>query len=330
MNTVISRAVRVSEPTEPSNLQVSKVEHRLAGEDLLIKVLAAGVNRSDALACRGVIPGPYPRILGRDFAGEVVDGPDAWLGRRVWGSGGSEFGLSRDGTHAEFLVTPPSTVAILPDGLDYVDAAASGLSYVTASAAWLRAGAHFPGATVVVTGAVGGVGAAAAGLASAGGARVVGVVLEREEATALAEPGIDEVVCSDRDDVAGAIRDLTAGEGAAFAVDTVGGALVADLAAAMAIGGCITVLSTPPGDATAPINMLDYYRSEVRLHGLHTGRLPADEAAALLELASDGLSSGQLRPSRVHGTYPLEDAAAAYHAVERAVVGRPVFLPHDN
>src|SRR5688572_6911427 len=124
------RALRMTGPTTPEELGVVGVPTPRPGPaDALVEVHAAGVNRSDVLACRGMFPGPYPRTLGREYAGLVIEGPEQWLGRWVWGAGGGDLGLSRDGTHAEYLVVPVDCLAPVPDGLSVEQAGGSALSY---------------------------------------------------------------------------------------------------------------------------------------------------------------------------------------------------------
>ncbi len=325
---MLMTAVRAPAAGAPADLRIESVPRpRPAGDEVLVEVHAAGVNRSDALACRGILPGPFPRTLGRDFAGEVVDGAVEWLGRRVWGAGGGDFGLRRDGSHAGYLLAPATAVTEMPTGMSYVDAAASGLSYFTAAAALSLLRAVEPNGTVVVTGAVGGVGAAAACLAADRGARVVGVVQASEADTAADDPALDVVDRAGVDDVAHTILEATDGVGAAVAIDTVGGPMVADVLAGMAIRGGVCVLSTPTATPTALVDTLEFYRRELHLVGLHTGRLTAEDAARLLGPLRDGFEGGRLRPSRVHRTHPLHEAADAYADVERAVAGRPVLVP---
>ena len=130
------RALRALQPGSPDDLRVHELDlPRVAAGSLVVAVTAAGVNRSDTLACRGIIPCEFPRTLGRDFAGVVVDGPRDLLGVRVWGSGGGELGLTTDGTHATHVVVACDGVARTPDGLTDVEAAASALGYFAAHSA---------------------------------------------------------------------------------------------------------------------------------------------------------------------------------------------------
>src|ERR671933_3037648 len=69
-------------------------------DQVIVEIRSAGVNPSHAKAAPGAMPyAVWPRTPGRDFAGVVIEGPDALRGREVWGSGG-ELGIRRDGTHA--------------------------------------------------------------------------------------------------------------------------------------------------------------------------------------------------------------------------------------
>lgn len=317
-------AVRAAAPGDPAQLRATEVPRPASRPDeLLVRVAAAGVNRSDVLACRGTLPGPFPRTLGRDFAGTVVAGPAGWIGRRVWGAGGHDIGLGRNGSHAQYLTIPEDAACEVPDRLQLPEAAASALAYFTASAAWDLAGGVEPGSTVVVTGAAGAVGAAAAALAAHRGARVIGVV-RRSEGVPNA---VDVVVRSDLEEVPAAIVRASGGAGPARAVDTVGGPLAAQLLAAMGVRGSVCILSTPPAQPAGTVDFLQFYRRELRLTGLHTGRLSATDAARALSACVAGLNSGALPPTRVHSCHPLTAAAGAYRTVEQGARGRVLLIP---
>ncbi len=321
--------VRAVSSMEPALLQVEDIPvPGIDGPDqVLIEVRAAAVNRSDALACRGLLPGPFPRVLGRAFAGVVVAGTRELLGRSVWGAGG-EIGLSCDGAYAQYLASSRTAVTPMPAGLSFAEAAASALSYLTAAAALRLAGPVGRESTVIVTGAVGGVGAAAADVARRLGARrVIGVVKGADELSLAVAAGIDRVIDADLS-LGDRLVDAAGPTGATSAVDVVGGPLTADITRAMGARGKICLLSSPPQDSVAAIDLLDFYRKELHLLGLHTGRLtPASAAARLRELAP-GFGDGSLRPTPVYATYSLGEVAQAFAAAERGVRGRPVLLPH--
>src|SRR5436190_647313 len=99
--------------------------HRLSrgDKDLLIEVKAAAVNPSDVKAATGLMPyAVFPRTPGRDYAGVVIDGPQGWIGREVFGSSG-DLGIRRDGTHATHLVVEAEAVVEKPESISWEEAA---------------------------------------------------------------------------------------------------------------------------------------------------------------------------------------------------------------
>jgi len=73
----------------------------------------------------------FPRTPGRDYAGVVIDGPAAWIGREVFGSSG-DLGIRRDGTHATHVVIEREAVVEKPRSLSWEEAAGIGVPFVTA------------------------------------------------------------------------------------------------------------------------------------------------------------------------------------------------------
>ena len=142
----------------------------------VVEVHSAGVNPSDVKAVLGAMPhAVWPRTPGRDYAGVVVEGPKALLGREVWGSGG-ELGIRRDGTHAQ----PPRDCrrricGRSPATITLAEAGAVGVPFITAYTGLREAGSVQRGDVVLVLGANGKVGQAAIQIATAAGARVFGV-----------------------------------------------------------------------------------------------------------------------------------------------------------
>src|SRR5438552_13182675 len=101
---------------------LSRVEN-----ELLIEVKAAAVNPSDVKAATGLMPyAVFPRTPGRDYAGIVIDGPEEWMGRQVFGSSG-DLGIRRDGTHATHLVVEVAALVEKPDSISMDEAAGIGV-----------------------------------------------------------------------------------------------------------------------------------------------------------------------------------------------------------
>nr|BFE97692.1 hypothetical protein GCM10020185_82280 [Pseudomonas brassicacearum subsp. brassicacearum] len=98
-------------------------------DEVLIRVKAAGLNPSDVKNVEGRFPyTTLPRVPGRDFAGVIEQGPAHLLGKAVWGTGRGP-GFLRDGSHAQYLTVPASGVALKPERLSFVQAAAMGVPF---------------------------------------------------------------------------------------------------------------------------------------------------------------------------------------------------------
>src|ERR1700751_2829579 len=159
------RAIRFEAFGDPSVLKVVEMAAPAVGESMaLVRIMAASINPSDVKNVAGAMKQTtLPRIPGRDFSGVVEAGPDEWMGAAGWGTGG-DTGFTRDGTHAEMIAVPVASLRRKPDILSFDQATSVGVNFIAAwcgiEAAGLRAGE-----TILLIGAGGGVGGAAAQIA---------------------------------------------------------------------------------------------------------------------------------------------------------------------
>lgn len=103
--------------------------------EVLVQVEASGINPSDVAGVQGRFQhAVLPRVVGRDFAGHVSEGPSELVGAKVWGTGG-DLGISRNGAHAEYLVIPVEAVSRRPKNISAEEAASVGVPFVTAFSA---------------------------------------------------------------------------------------------------------------------------------------------------------------------------------------------------
>jgi NADPH:quinone reductase len=298
-------------------------------DSVRVEIETAGVNPSDAGIALGRFPQvTLPRILGRDFAGRVVEGPRHLIGVPVWGSGGGELGLTRDGTHAQRLVLPVAAAIRRPERLSAEQAAVAGVPFVTAWSALVELGGLHSGEWVVVSGAAGAVGSAAVALARALGARPIALVRESDDLAPLDALGTTTVLRSDRDDVAAAVRQLTAGKGAALALNAVGAPVFAPLLDSLGHGGRMVVYSAQAG-REATLDLFKLYRGSLRLLGLDTAVFPLLEAARILEKLGPLFESGAVKPPPISASLPLSAAREAYQRVNRGERGKVVLTMRD-
>jgi NADPH:quinone reductase-like Zn-dependent oxidoreductase len=186
---------RYGPPEVLETLEVERPEP--APDGVLIRVAAAGVNPADCLLRSGglrfVARQKMPFVPGADVAGVVEDvGPDVTR----FGVGDPVYAMlpsTAGGGYAEYAVASEATVAAIPPGLTFEEAAGVPLAALTALQALrdkanLAAGGH-----VLVNGASGGVGTFAVQISRAMGARVTAVASGRN-ADLVRSLGADEVL----------------------------------------------------------------------------------------------------------------------------------------
>jgi NADPH:quinone reductase-like Zn-dependent oxidoreductase len=318
------QAIWIERHGPPSDLRVSDVPVPTAGpSEALVEIEAAGVNPSDTVSAEGRFPDSrLPRILGRDFAGTVVGGAPELIGRRVWGSGG-DLGITRDGTHAEYVALPAAAVAIRPSNLTPEEAAATGVPFQTAWCALIEKGDLRAGERVIVSGAAGAVGSAAVQIASSRGARVVALVKDASEEAAVDHTKVDAVARSDRGDLTAIVKQATDGRGADLAFNVVGAAIFQQLVDALAEGGRMVLISAA-GGREVTLDLMDLYRRELRLIGLNTAFIDAVRGAEIMNAMAPLFETGALGPPRITARLPLSKAAEAYALISS---GKVVLVP---
>jgi NADPH:quinone reductase-like Zn-dependent oxidoreductase len=272
--------------------------------EVLVRVRATSVNPVDfkirSGAAKARMPVEFPAILGRDLVGEVVD-----VGRNVTGfPKGMRVMALANGTYAEFTVAKADVLAPIPDALDFKRAAALPLVVTTGAQLIERAVKPQPGQTVLVTGALGGVGRSAVHVARRHGARVIAGVREKEK-THAAELAVDEVVAIDSEREIQMLHDLDA------IADTVGGSTIQRLFKTLKTGAVIgSVLGAPEG---------------AREHNLHVESMMAmPDASRLYELADENARNAFTIP--IARTLKLEEAAEAQRLAESGGVGGKIVL----
>jgi NADPH:quinone reductase len=294
--------------------------------ELLIEIKAAAVNPSDVKAATGLMPyAVFPRTSGRDYAGVVIDGPEGWIGREVFGSSG-DLGIRRDGTHASHLAVEADAVVEKPKGLSWEQAAGIGVPFVTAMEGLRRAGIPKPGETVLVMGVNGKVGQAAAQIASWHGARVIGVVRKSEPYEGHANSTVD-IIDASAVDVATRARDMTGGKGADIVFNTVGDPYFEAAHKSLALRGRQILIATI--ERVVPFNILEFYRGQHTYVGIDTLALSSVATGAVLRELGPGFAGGFLQPYPINAKsiYPLQDAKAAFDAVAGSSRDRVILRP---
>ena len=330
MTTITARAVRLTAiATSATEIFADVKAHaisRTSDGDALVEIYAAAVNPSDVKAAIGMMPyAVFPRTPGRDFAGVVLEGPAALVGKSVLGSSG-DLGIRRDGTHATHLVVEAAALVEKPGNMTIEEAAGVGVPFVTAQEGFRRAGQPKAGETVLILGLNGKVGQAAAQIASWRGARVIGVVRKPEPFVGHASGPVD-IIDSSTVDVAEQVRALTNGKGADIVFNTVGDPYFQAAHKSLAIMGRQIMIAAV--DKIVQFNIFEFYRGRHTYVGIDTLALSSVATGEVLRELLPGFASGQLKPFPIqpHAIYPLEAAAKAYVEVLGSARDRMILAP---
>ena len=294
--------------------------------EIRIRVRAAGVNRPDIVQREGRYPPPpgASDILGLEVAGEV-DAVGEGVSR--WAVGDRVCALLGGGGYAEYAVVDARHALPIPDGLDFIQAAALPETAFTVFANVFEGGALKAGETLLIHGATSGIGVMAIQMAKAAGARVIATSRGAAKAEAARALGADVSLDATRDDLAAAIQEAG---GADVALDMVGAAYAELHLKALKPGGRWVVIATLTG-SRAEIDLMRIMLKRIVLTGSTLRSRPADEkarlAAAVEATVWPWVASGAVR-AQVEATFPLAEADAAHaHLEAGAHVGKVVLLP---
>src|SRR6478609_1016410 len=312
------RAITIPEPGGPDALVLDEVPApKVAAGEVLLDVVAAGVNRADVMQRLGHYP-PPPGAS--EFPGLEVSGRVIAVGDDVqqWQPGDEVCALIDGGGYAERVVAPAGQVLPVPRGVSLVDA--SGLPEVAAtvwSNVFLVANIQ-PGQVLLVHGGSSGIGTMAIQLAKAVGARVAVTAGSREKLDFCASLGADFLVNYREEDFVERVRKLSGGHGADVILDNMGAKYLARNVDVLAPGGRLVTIGLMGGrTAELDLGTLLSKRGAVIATSLRS-RPPTEKAAivaAVREHVWPLIEAGEVRPV-IHSRHPLEHAAEAHREME--------------
>ena len=184
---------------------------------------------------------------------------------------------------------------------------------MTAWAALVDAAHLEAGENILITGAAGAVGSAAARIAHQKGAKVLGTIRQRTEQRAITDLPVDHFVNMADGPLHELVATATAGHGADVVLDVVGGPLFEPCLKSLAHRGRQVVIAST-GDIKVSFDLVDFYRQEGRLFGVDTLKLGFAESANVLRGLLKGIESGEFKPPELE-MVTLDRAVSAYHAI---------------
>jgi len=302
--------------------------------EVLIRVHACALNFLDIWVRRGW-PGlklEMPHWCGADVAGEIAElgenVSDWQVGQRVVVDPGVNLvedeytrrgedsvspgyhilGEHRRGGAAEYLTVPASNLAVIPDNIDYPEAAAPLLVGLTAWRMLMHQARLRAGESVLVVGAGGGVNSMAIQMARLAGATVYVVAGNPEKSERAQQLGADVVLDRSQVDWGKEIFKLTSRRGVDVVVDNVGQATITKSMQAVARGGRIVIVGNTSGPQ-AEIDIRFIFGKQISLIGSTMGS--HQDFRDVIDL----LWAGKIKPV-IHRVMPLSEGCDAYKMME--------------
>lgn len=312
------RAVAIYRPGEPDVLiaEDRPVPAIVAGH-VLIRVVAAGVNRPDVLQRKGAYPPPpgASDLPGLEVAGEVVAVGD---GVTRWAAGDAVCALLAGGGYAEYALAPAGQCLPCPAGLSLVEAAALPETYLTVWTNVFERGRLQPGETLLVHGGSSGIGTTAIQLARQHGATVYATAGSSAKVAACEALGAGRGINYREEDFVVICRGLTDKRGVDVILDMVGGGYIPRNVELLAEDGRLVQIALLEG-AHATLNFGLIMRRRLTVTGSTLRPRSVDEktrlAAEVERHVWPWLTQGLVRP-QIFATVPLEQASEAHRLME--------------
>lgn len=308
------KAIVIDEASAGRPLLFCDVPDPVPGDnDLLVAVRAAGVNRADLRRAASHFAASEQRsfnIAGLELAGEVIAvGPSVrhfQPGDRIMAMAG--------GAYAEKTIVDARLAVAVPPSLDWIEAAATPIAFITAYDALTAAAGLQAGESVLVQGASSGAGIACVEIARwLGAGHVLGTAGSVDKLARLAELGCTTPVNYRTQDIVAAVHSVTDGKGVAVVIDIVGGEMAQRNIDCAAIQGRIVCLGRVAG-SEATMNLDEFSRKRLRMIGITFRTRTFDERVAVIERfrreVVPALERHELRPV-VDRTFPMAEAGAA-------------------
>ncbi|MCJ7729834.1 MAG: zinc-binding dehydrogenase [Sedimentisphaerales bacterium] len=318
------KAAVITEHGELDKVGLAEIAKPQPGRgEILIQVMSAALNHLDIWVRKGRrgVTLSMPHILGSDASGvisevgagvdgfaagdEVIVNPGLGCGKCEYCRRGEQsecvsfgiVGMNRPGTFAEYVNVPATNIYSKPSHLNFDEAAALPLSYVTAWRMLMTKAGLKPGQTVLIHGIGGGVALAALQLAKMAGAVVIVTSSSDEKLGRAEQMGADHIINYKVSDVAATVNDITAGRGADVVLDTVGSATWPIDFTVVRRGGKIVLCGVTSGPK-ADTNLQALYWNQVTIMGSTMG---SDED--FREMLS-AVSAAKLKPI-IDSVFPL-------------------------
>ncbi|GAB2815749.1 NAD(P)H-quinone oxidoreductase [Actinoallomurus bryophytorum] len=319
-------AIVIENPGEPDVLRWTEVPGPVAGPgEVLLDVVAAGINRADISQRQGSYPPPpgAPEYPGLEASGRI-----AALGEGVtgWRVGDEVCALLAGGGYAERVAVPAGQLLPIPKGVSLVEAA--GLPEVVCtvwSNVFMLAGLR-EGESFLVHGGGSGIGTIAIQLAKARGARVLCTAGSEEKLQRCRGLGADIAINYRTEDF---VKEAAPVD---VILDNIGADYLTRNVETLGTGGRLMIIGFQSG-AVAEFNLGKLMRRRASVQSTGLRARPREEKAEIVASVREHVwplvESGAVRPV-IDRTVPMWDAAAGHRILEESThVGKVLLTVRD-
>jgi len=322
MKTMQAWQVRAWSEPEDMTLEDSAIPEPGAGE-VRIANRAAALNFFDILQIQGKyqIKPPFPFTPGAEVAGTV----DA-IGAGVTGLavGAKALAMTPGGAFAEYSIAPAARVFLMPEGMDFPEAAAMPIVYHTSYFALTQRAALQRGEWLLAHAGASGVGMAAIQIGRSLGARIIATAGSRDKLDFCLAQGAEHVLDYGPADWVDRVKELTGGRGADVIYDPVGGDIFDLSTKCIAPEGRLLVIGFAGGRIPS-IQANRILLKDISIVGVHWGQYVRDHPEYPAQ-AQQALEAMRIRP-HVGRRYRLDEAPAALRELaERKIIGKAVLV----
>ncbi|WP_067858178.1 NAD(P)H-quinone oxidoreductase [Nocardia shimofusensis] len=303
--------------------------------EVLIDVVAAGVNRADLLQRQGKYPPPAgaSEVPGLECSGVIAE---LGAGVRDWRVGDRVCALLSGGGYAERVAVPATQLLPVPDDMDL--GAAAGLPEVAATV-WSNlvttAGLH-AGQTVLIHGGGGGIGTHAIQVAKQRGAHVAVTAGSAEKLERCRELGAEVLINYRDEDFVEVVRGHTNGRGANVILDNMGASYLSRNVAALAPHGHLVIIGMQ-GGVKGELNVGALLGKWGSVHATNVRNRPATGTGSKAEIIADVraklwplVEDGSVVPV-IHAEVDIAEAGRAHELLDSSqVVGKVVLRVREE
>ncbi len=324
------RVVEVEQDGPPEGLrQSTRPVPDVKPSEVLVKVVAVGMNRADCMQRRGKYPPPpgASDLLGLEVSGTVAAVGAAVIG---WSVGDPVCALLAGGGYAEYTAVPARQCLPVPTGVDLVDAAALPEVALTVWTNVFDRARLRPGETLLVHGGSSGIGTMAIQLAQALGSRVLVTAGSAEKCAACEALGASMAINYREDDLAGRLRSAAGDLGIDVILDMVAAPYLAMNLSLLNLEGRLVLIALM-GGATTEIDLSALMFRRLTVTGSTLRARSVEEKGAVVDAVRERvwplIEAGRVRPV-VHRRVPMDQVIDAHHEMEASThIGKILLTP---